>query len=134
MATSPVDNTSLGKFSITSNAPGPRYAWTSRGMEVIRPKETVETMASALQIAEIERQKEEDGSDRFTVETIEAPAGDDGDGEKLDSLTVVQLRKIADEEGVQLTGRPDPADATKTLPDITLKADIVAAIEAKRAG
>lgn len=115
-------------ITVTNNDQGPRYVFTSRGMEVVPAGGVLETVASAAQIAAIKSQ---------TIQNTEAApmfavTGGDADDAKdpLEGLPVAKLRSIAAAEGVQLTGRKDGETA---LPDLKTADEITAAIVAHRA-
>jgi hypothetical protein len=115
-------------ITVTNNDQGPRYVFTSRGMEVVPAGGVLETVASDAQIEGITSQtiQNTDKAPMFTVE-----GGDDATKapEPLEGMGVAKLRSIAEAEDVQLTGRKD---GETDLPDLKTAKEIAEAITAKR--
>lgn len=121
------------RIELTNNDNGPRFAFTSRGQEVVKMGETLTTEVSVDQLRDL-RGQIIDGTDdapRWTIDGSTADLDTGADQEKaLESLPVAKLRQIAEAEGVPLSGRVD--DDNKALPDITTKGEIISAIRAAR--
>ena len=135
MADSNVDGTKNRKIAITNNDQGPRYVFTARGQEVIRPGDTLTTEASEAQIQAIEAThiSDTDEVEMFTVESTDDDLDTGSDqGNALEGLPLAKLRSIAAAEGVPLTGRKDLGGGND-LPDLKKAADIIEAIKANRA-
>jgi len=122
------------KVSLTNNDVGPRFVNTLRGQETVMRGATLDTEVNGFQLEALDHEFVHDTDDvpRWGVAVLSGdlqPAGDRG--EALTSFTVVQLRAVAEAEGVALTGRTDPTTG-EALPDLTKKDDTIAAIQAKR--
>lgn len=133
------DTPKVHAVTLANNEPGPRYAWTMRGMEVVQAGNELTTEVNADQLRALRGEVIENTDPAVERWTITSADGDDlefedGPQEKpLSELSVTKLRAIAGAEGYALTDRPDPADPTKKLPDATSAKAIIDVIEKGRA-
>lgn len=121
------------KRTVTNLDQGPRFVHALGMMTVVPQEAAITASFTPAELDEIEEQEcSNSEAPRFDItgasdDDSEGPA----EGTDLSKLSVSKLRKMADGENVQLTGRTDPGTG-ETLPDLKSAADIAAAIEAKR--
>lgn len=124
------DSKTNNAVTITSNAPGPRYVHTLRGMEMIPAGGSLETEASDEQRDAIEESwLDDDHTDpMFTVEarkpSAKPAAAKTPEVEKpLAEQSVTALRKLAKAESIDLGDASTPADMAAKITEARLSLD-----------